>query len=170
MDRFLQWCEYIGMGLIAVMGLLTGIDVIGRYFFNAPINGSLELIQLLFCCLVSFSLAVVTAHNGNVMVDMFVAMLSPSLQRFISVFSSFAGLILFVVFGWQCTVYAFKSLNYNELSDVLGIPIYPVKFLLAFGFMLTAVVSARQTYGLFRSPQKGAPVEKDQALAAEGPR
>ncbi|HSH57106.1 MAG TPA: TRAP transporter small permease, partial [Halomonas sp.] len=52
------------------MMLLTTVDVIGRYFFNAPILGAVELTQLMLAALVFLSLPVVCWRQEHVSVDL----------------------------------------------------------------------------------------------------
>ena len=52
------------------MMLLTTADVGGRYFFNSPILGTVELTQLMLAALVFLSLPVVCWRQEHVSVDL----------------------------------------------------------------------------------------------------
>jgi TRAP-type C4-dicarboxylate transport system permease small subunit len=52
------------------MMLLTTADVGGRYFFNSPILGAVELTQLMLAALVFLSLPVVCWRQEHVSVDL----------------------------------------------------------------------------------------------------
>jgi TRAP-type C4-dicarboxylate transport system permease small subunit len=54
--------------LVGVM-MITFVDVVGRYFFNAPITFAVELIQLGVGLLVLFGLALTTLERGHIAVD-----------------------------------------------------------------------------------------------------
>ncbi len=58
-----------GATLFAMM-LLTTADVTGRYFFNSPILGTVELTQLMLAALVFLSLPVVCWRQEHVSVDL----------------------------------------------------------------------------------------------------
>ncbi|WP_254799122.1 TRAP transporter small permease [Halomonas sp. SS10-MC5] len=58
-----------GATLFAMM-LLTTADVTGRYFFNSPILGTVELTQLMLAALVFLSLPVVCWREEHVSVDL----------------------------------------------------------------------------------------------------
>ncbi len=72
MERFARSVDKIRKvlsfgGMIALFGMMTlgTVDVIGRYLFNRPITGTLEIFEILLPVLVLFSLADTQSVDGH---------------------------------------------------------------------------------------------------------
>ena len=89
--------------LIAVM-LITFVDVVGRYFFNAPITFAVELIQLGMGLLVLFGLAITTLQRGHIAVDVIESLVPEGV----------AGLF----------ITRFAPADYLDTVNTLGLPYY----------------------------------------------
>ena len=50
---------------------LTCVDVVGRYFFRAPVTGAVELVQLSMAGIIFLSLPLMFLKNDHVIVDLF---------------------------------------------------------------------------------------------------
>lgn len=59
----------IALELFALM-LLTCADVTGRYFFNRPVYGGLEVTEIILAAVIFTSLPLVTWHGEQVIIDM----------------------------------------------------------------------------------------------------
>lgn len=57
--------------LFLALMLLTCADVIGRYFFNRPVYGGLELTELFLAGVIFCALPIVTYTNEHIVVDLF---------------------------------------------------------------------------------------------------
>ena len=56
--------------LLFLLMLLTLIDVVGRYGFNAPVNGSYEITELLLAAIIFSALPLVSAKDAHITVDL----------------------------------------------------------------------------------------------------
>jgi TRAP-type C4-dicarboxylate transport system permease small subunit len=66
LGRVLEWLSIaLLLGLMAV----TGLNVIGRYFLNAPLRGAFELTEVLLAALVFSALPLVGRADEHVDVD-----------------------------------------------------------------------------------------------------
>ena len=68
---------------LAIMALIVFVDVVGRYFFNLPVTGSYELIQVSMAALVFIALPAVTARRQHVTVDLIDTVLPRRADRFL---------------------------------------------------------------------------------------
>ena len=50
---------------------LTCVDVVGRYFFRAPVTGATELVQISMAGIIFFSLPAMFLRDDQVIVDLF---------------------------------------------------------------------------------------------------
>ena len=150
MEKIVRISEYIGLVFVIILSLLTVSDVAGRYFFNSPVRGGLEMTELLLGCMVAFALIVVTNRGEHIVIDTLVGKLSRSVQRAVLMVTNLFSVLLFAIFTWQGTLYSLQSMEKEEFTPVLEIPIYPFKFLFFFGGFLTLLVVVIQTVRSFR--------------------
>ncbi|MGE3246161.1 MAG: TRAP transporter small permease, partial [Beijerinckiaceae bacterium] len=59
------------------MMVVTTVDVIGRYLFNAPIPGGFEIVQYLMAFIVFAALPLTTASNSHLSVSLLSGKLGP---------------------------------------------------------------------------------------------
>ena len=130
----------IGAGLLAVMMLLSTADVIGRYLFNNPIPGALELSGFMLVIVVFFGAAYAQVLKRHVSVDLLLAWLPQKAKPFFSLVSYFIGLSLFSLIAWQTVLSAGFKMQGNEVSSVLRIPVWPFMGIVAAGSALLALV------------------------------
>lgn len=130
-----------GLAIVAIMLLVTA-DVGGRYLFNNPIPGTIEIVSIYFMVAVALLTQAETERSGEtITVDLLVSSLPEYLQRAISVL----GMSLCVVFlaitthaSWK---YALKKFNVGEYAmGYLNIPIWPSRFMVPLGFGALALV------------------------------
>src|SRR4030066_331803 len=63
--------RYVGVGMLFVLMMLGAADVVGRYLFNSPIQGTMEVSELLLAGIVFFGWAYTQAARGHITVDLF---------------------------------------------------------------------------------------------------
>lgn len=124
----------VGVGVLALMMLLTAMDVSLRYLFNRPIPGSFELTAFMMAIVVSFGLAYTAVVRGHVNVELVVSRLPQRAQAVINSITGLISLGLFSLITWQCIMQA-KTLFLGKLaSEVLYIPVFPFLLVTGFGF------------------------------------
>jgi len=74
-------CAIIGGAVLIGMAGMTVVSVIGRTFFNAPILGDVELVQLGLAVCVATFLPYTQFRSANIIVDFFTANAAPRTQR-----------------------------------------------------------------------------------------
>lgn len=123
----------VGVGVLAVMMLLTAADVILRYVFNRPILGSFELTEYMMAIVVAFTLAYCYVVKEHVAVDLVVSRFSQRTQAIIDTITSLVGFGIFCVITWQCVLQTIILLNSGLTSAVLSIPAFPFVAVVALG-------------------------------------
>lgn len=129
--------------LLAVVGV-TFIDVVGRYFFNAPITFAVELIQLGIGLLVLSGLAITTLQRGHIAVDVIETFVPETIARIFSTIAAFCGLLFIGLIAWRLWDRAFKFMDDGLATDVLFLPVWPVVMLMAFGASVAGFVALVQ--------------------------
>jgi TRAP-type C4-dicarboxylate transport system permease small subunit len=131
--KFTNTLCYIAVAMLAMLMLLGASDVIGRYFFNKPIKGTLEISEILLAGIVLFGLAYTSSIGRHVRIDTFVLLLSPRLQAIVGCAISFLSLIIFFLIGWQGAELALQSWERRRTTDVFIVPIAPFQFFVSIG-------------------------------------
>lgn len=125
------------LGIIAsftlfCMLVLTVIDVVGRYFFNSPFSGGVELVEIMLAIVVFSAFSLITWSEEHICVDLlddwFPVPLANLRQAFINLCSAFSlGLIAWKVWGLGV-----RSFSYSETTDVLKIHIGYIMYFISF--------------------------------------
>ena len=123
--------------LCALM-LLTGADVAARYFFNRPIPGAFELIEMLMGAIVYIGLVLTTVRRDHIAVDLVDKRISPpalgGLKRVNDLLSGVIVAISALGVAWQA-----QSIYQSDLhSSILGIPLWPAAAVVTFLVAATA--------------------------------
>ena len=129
-----------GVGVLAVMMLLTAGDVTLRYVFNRPIVGSFDLTEYMMAIVVSFGLAYCAFLRGHVRVDLVVSHLPQRLQATIDSVTGLLGIALFSIITWQSFVYMRLLFTSGLESTVLYIPRFPFAGVVCLGSAFLTIV------------------------------
>ena len=121
-----------GATLFALM-LLTTADVVGRYFFNLPILGTVELTQQMLAAVVFLSLPVACWREEHVSVDLLDAMRQMIVNLIIAV-----ALWVIATRVWALGVRAFE---WGDVTEFLRIPDGYLIYLIAIMLFLSALLT-----------------------------
>jgi TRAP-type C4-dicarboxylate transport system permease small subunit len=130
-----------GAALLAIM-LLTGVDVVGRKFFDASLPGALELTELLMVVVIFSALPLVSLQAEHVVFDSLDARLSPRLLRLQQVLVDGLCAACLAGLAWLMWVKGAQLASYGDITAQLKLPVHP--FVRAMGVLcaLTAAVHA----------------------------
>ena len=127
--------------ILAALILITCIDVIGRYFLDAPLTGAFELTEILVAALVFAALPLTTERREHVEVDLLNALFSPKVDRYVTAFAGLFSAALLATFAWRLATHAIKTLEDGAVTNALGIPLAPFGFLAAFACLASAFIA-----------------------------
>jgi TRAP-type C4-dicarboxylate transport system permease small subunit len=121
------------VGAIILLGLvvLTCVDVIGRYMFNSPLVGAVELVRICMAGIIFFSFPLMFLRNDHIIVD-----LIPFFRR-----------------GWVGWVTAILTLVLTILvAEYLSIPRWPVVGFITVSIFLAAFTAAVRLLVILTQP------------------
>ncbi len=119
---------------------ITCIDVVGRYIFNSPLVGTVEMVEISMGAITFFSFPLMFSRHDHIIVD-----LIPHFKR------GYLGWITSIVFlavtfyialklGSRVFDYATRALEDGDVTEYLNIPRYPVVgFITAMIFTAAAI-------------------------------
>jgi TRAP-type C4-dicarboxylate transport system permease small subunit len=127
-----------GLMLLAMM-FLGACDVIGRYLFNSPITGAMEISSILMGGMVFLAWAYTQEKGAHVTVDIFFALYPRRLQAVLSLIMLFLSALLFALILWQSLDVAISDWQGGKLVRLILIPIAPFKLLVSLGALFIVI-------------------------------
>lgn len=141
-SRLSQWISafftYLTAALLFVLMAVTCVDVIGRYFFNHPLFGGLELTEILLAGMVFFALPLVCAREENIVIDLMT--MPPGRLRVAQNFlANIAGAVTAGVLAQQMWFRALRLDKAGETTIQIKIPLDLVAYSISGLLAVTAV-------------------------------
>jgi TRAP-type C4-dicarboxylate transport system permease small subunit len=138
---------YLAAFFLAAMMLLTVADVLLRAFFDRPIRGMLELVELGLACTIFIALPAVFLRDEHLVVDVIDHLVQPGLVRWCDLAGGVVSLAVLVVMASQMIPLAKTMYEFGDVTSDLSIPkIYfwiPVLLGVIASALVTAVFIAR---------------------------
>jgi TRAP-type C4-dicarboxylate transport system permease small subunit len=134
-----MYISFVGMAALMAMMLITALDVAGRVFFNKPIPGTFELSDYLLTVSVLLSIGFAQQQNRNVRVDLFLKKMPNLAQTVTEIIWTFLSIALLSLVTWQGIIGGIEAINNTSVSDILRVPSFPFRFLIAVGAFLLAL-------------------------------
>ena len=154
MPRFrLAYLILVAAGVFA-MSALTFVDVIGRYFFNAPIPGSFEIVGLILGISVIGAFPLVTLSESHITVDLFDRMFVGR-ARIVRAFVVRLGTAAMMAFmAERLFVAALDEMNADFVTENLGISRGPLLIAMSAILFVTALGMICVLVHRFRNPRR----------------
>jgi TRAP-type C4-dicarboxylate transport system permease small subunit len=106
---------FISSIFLVLMMLHVTADVLMKYFFNSPIEGTFETVTYYYMISIVFlPLAMVELRNEHIYVDLFVRRLPERIQQGIFIFACFTGIVYFSIMTFQTFIDALKATAERE--------------------------------------------------------
>ncbi|WP_018112388.1 TRAP transporter small permease subunit [Thermus igniterrae] len=131
------WSGRLAAWLTLAAVLILTVEVVRRYFFNAPTQWAHEVSTLLFGLLYVLTGAYALKERAHVGVDVFYARLPRKGQAVVNLvgflfLALFAGTLL--VYGWKFFLASWQNREFSLANQ--AIPIYPFKLAIPLGALL----------------------------------
>jgi len=139
-QRIIKMLFYLSAVPLFTIVILTVIDIFARYVFRTSLFDTIEMTSLLLSVIISLGLAYVTYQREHVSVSLFVNMVSDRVKKILDSVTSFIAFTGFSLLTWKAMARALYSLKLGEFVGSREIPVYPAKFIFAFGCLLTTFV------------------------------
>jgi len=124
-----------GVMFMTMMFLGTG-DVFGRFLFNKPITGTLEISTVLMAGIALLGWAYTQRRRQQIRVDLFISRFQPRVQAIADFAVLLLSLILFAVITQQSALLAVLYWEEGRIFQTLKFPIAPFYFFVPVGAFL----------------------------------
>ena len=105
---------------------LTCVDVIGRYFFRAPVTGATELVQMSMAGIIFFALPAMFLRDDQVVVDLFSFVRKGWFGWVVTLAFSIATVVAVWIIAERVLGYAVRAWEDGDETIYLKIPTYLV--------------------------------------------
>ena len=99
--RVTLWLARIAAVALALIAVVTFLDVIGRYFFHAPFAFTVELTQLAMALVVYFGVGLVTHEDAHISADVVTLRLPPRWRALLALVTNLLALGFLAVMVWR---------------------------------------------------------------------
>jgi TRAP-type C4-dicarboxylate transport system permease small subunit len=140
--RVTLWLARIASVALAVIAVVTFIDVVGRYFFSAPFAFSVELTQLAMAIVVYFGVGIVTHEDAHISADVVTLRLPPRWRAAVALTMNLLAAGFLILLTWRLWQHAEYLRAKGDTTMVWTVPLWPFAYAVAFGslFLLTGVL------------------------------
>ena len=134
-NLFLNFLHRLFEPLVSIalffMMALTFFDVIGRYIFNSPIIGALELTEFSMAIVIFLGLVLLTSQEGHVTVDLIDNFVPDKIKPIQKIIINLINLAVMVVISWQLWIKAEDAAGYGDRTEYLMMPLSPLIFFMS---------------------------------------
>ena len=140
-----------------LMALHIMADVAGKFLFNAPIRGTLEVVSFYYMVIgVFFPLAYISRRRAHIVVELFTNWLS---KRGLAMLNGIVGLVtcaFMTVFAWKTVEEAIRRTAMGEVwqTGYESMLLWPSRWILAIGCATMALCAILGALDDFRSARK----------------
>ncbi len=130
-DRSCDYMAFIAAGLLFLLAGLTTCDVVGRRFFDSPITGTIEMVELGMAVAAFFAMPRAFLTNSHVSAD-FLGRLAEG--RIGSLIVLFRGTLIVGTVGlmaYATTIKAIELMDGKRVTIELELPFFPFKAIIA---------------------------------------
>jgi TRAP-type C4-dicarboxylate transport system permease small subunit len=139
---------YGGGALVAGVGIMSAVSIIGRAAIKRPITGDFELVEIGTAIAGTLFLPYCQATGGNIVVDLFTLRASERVRDWLDRFGSLLTAVMFLALGWRAAVGSVDMKSYGETSMLLGVPIWIGYAGILPGVFLAGIVALAQSFGI----------------------
>ena len=127
-ERLVNLVAYAGGGALVVLLVM----IVGNVMFRLTgriIPGSYELAELIIPIIAGAAVLCATLSGSHVAIDFVVDRFPNASRRRIAIVMALAGAFYWCVVAWAGTLVAFRNTRLGEYTEVLGIPVAPLRWM-----------------------------------------
>ena len=113
--------------IVGIMFFTTG-DVVERFFFDSPILGSFQIIELILVWIICLVWPFTTGVGKHVRIEILISRLPQAVQDVIGLFIHLMALGIFILLVWQGIETINFTIEMRELASIIEISLYPFQF------------------------------------------
>ena len=145
-EKITKFCGIVSGSILFLIVLTIVPDVLGRYLFNSPIAGILELNETLIVFCVFLGLGWTQVQRGHVRMELVLSRLPTAPQTFFNLIVWLIAFAFVSIMTIMTSKQAYISLKISEHTlGMISFPVWPAKIALAIGCLFLSLQLLRDT-------------------------
>lgn len=128
---------------VAIVVIVTVMDVFARYLFSAPLRGSMEIIEFAMALIIFTALPLITRKRQHVSVSIVDGLFKGHAARCKLVLCDLLSVGALALLSWRLWVQGIDDMEAGAATEVLALPNAPLDFSLAALAGVSAIVAFR---------------------------
>lgn len=137
--------------LLVLMMMVTVVDVVGRYFLNAPLPGGFEVTQFLMAAIVYAGLPKVSDRESHITIDLLDGVTPASVRPARDLMINAICTAFFALLSYRLWVLAGEALEWGDKTQYLQWPLAPIIFFGAGMFAIVSVIHLGKVFAVLRT-------------------
>lgn len=137
--------------LLVLMMMVTVVDVVGRYFLNAPLPGGFEITQFLMAAIVYAGLPKVSDREGHITIDLLDSVTPVSVRPVRDLMINAICTAFFAILSYRLWVLAGEAMEWGDKTQYLQWPLAPIIFFGAGMFAIVSVIHLGKVFAILRA-------------------
>ncbi len=135
-----NWLNLASVFIIMFLMFFATAEILGRYIFNRPIPGHLEIVELIMAGVVFFGIAYTERVGGHVRMELFVTkVLKGRAYHIAEVITGTLSLFVYIVILIYTFKFALFSFEIGDSTPYLYWPTWPSKFAIPLGSLFLCI-------------------------------
>jgi len=135
-----DWLNLASVFIIMFLMFFATTEIVGRYIFNAPVPGHVEIVELIMAGVVFFGIAYTERVGGHVRMELFVTRVLKGrgyhIAEAITATLSLFVYIFILIYTFKASVFAFQM---GDNTAYLYWPTWPSKFAVPLGSLFLCI-------------------------------
>jgi TRAP-type C4-dicarboxylate transport system permease small subunit len=148
LNRFAVLLAYAGGIIIAGVGIMSAVSIVGRSAFSYPILGDFELVEFGIAVAGACFLPYCQSTRGNIVVDFFTRTASPRTTKWLDRLGALLLAVMFLAIGWRTLAGSIDILRSGETTMLMGLPVWLGYALMVPGVIVAGVIALAQAVGI----------------------
>lgn len=145
LGRLCDISGWLGGILLGLMAAMTVVSVIGRAWFNSPIEGDVEMVQLGIAVCIAACLPYAQFHGSNIIVDFFTTGASARAQSRMDALGTLLYTVVLGLIAWRVAVGGYAAWENREVSMLLSLPVWVSYVAMVPSLVLACAIGLYQT-------------------------
>ncbi len=144
--KFEMLMNFLSGFVIVLIVAVSTINILGRWIFNAPVDGYIDWIEQFMAFFVFMGLAFVQREGGHIRMDMFVSTLKGRKLWVAELISTILILFITLILIYGTYAHFLRAYEIGDTSIDIGLPIWPAKLIIPFSLSILAIRLIIQIY------------------------
>lgn len=149
---------YTGGAVVAAIGLMSAVHIIGLWLFSSPIRGDFELVEFGIAIAGTMFLPYCQVTRGHIVVDFFTQKASPRTVAMLESFGAFVMAVALLLIGWRTAIAVGSIYQSGETTTLRELPIWIAYLAMTPGLLVAGFIALAQALGVMKpvAPAAGA--------------